>query len=151
MTKNYDDIDAILINHLQDGFPICEQPYLQAANELNLTEKDVLARLNKLLEDGILTRFGALYHAEKMGGALTLAALKVPENDFENVTKIVNAFPEVAHNYQRNHELNMWFVIATETQQELDATLEKIEQQTGLPIFNMPKINEYFVGLRLEA
>lgn len=151
MTKTYDDIDAKLINHLQDGFPICDQPYSQVANELGLSESDVLARLKKLLENGTLTRFGALYHAEKMGGALTLAALKVPEADFENVTEIVNAFPEVAHNYQRNHELNMWFVVATETPQQLDETLEKIEQQTGLHVFNMPKINEYFVGLKLEA
>lgn len=151
MTKNYDEIDARLINHLQEGFPICEQPYLQVANELDLTEDDVLTRLKILLEHGTLTRFGALYHAEKMGGALTLAALKVPEANFEKVTEIVNAFPEVAHNYQRNHELNMWFVVATETPQQLDETLEKIEQQTDLHVFNMPKINEYFVGLKLEA
>jgi siroheme decarboxylase len=151
MTKSYDDIDAKLINHLQNSFPICEQPYLQIANELNLTEKDVLTRLKELLENGTLTRFGALYHAEKMGGALTLAAIKVPENEFEKVTAIVNAFPEVAHNYQRNHELNMWFVLATETPSQLTETLEKIELQTGLHVFNMPKINEYFVGLKLDA
>lgn len=151
MTKHYDEIDARLINHLQEGFPICEQPYLQVANELDLTEDDVLNRLKTLLENGTLTRFGALYHAEKMGGALTLAALKVPEANFEKVTEIVNAFPEVAHNYQRNHELNMWFVVATETPQQLDETLAKIEQQTDLHVFNMPKINEYFVGLKLEA
>ncbi|MDD2863122.1 MAG: Lrp/AsnC family transcriptional regulator [Methylococcales bacterium] len=151
MTKHYDEIDASLINHLQDGFPICDEPYLQVANELGLTEDDVLNRLKKLLENGTLTRFGALYHAEKMGGALTLAALKVPDADFEKVIEIVNAFPEVAHNYQRNHELNMWFVVATETPLQLDETLEKIELQTGLHVFNMPKINEYFVGLKLEA
>jgi DNA-binding Lrp family transcriptional regulator len=149
--KTYDDIDAKLINHLQNGFPICDTPYLQVANELNLTEEDVLNRLKKLLENGTLSRFGALYHAEKIGGALTLAAIKVPDADFENVTKIVNSFPEVAHNYQRNHELNMWFVVATETPEQLTLTLEKIEQQTKLHVFNMPKINEYFVGLKLEA
>jgi DNA-binding Lrp family transcriptional regulator len=149
--KSYDDIDAKLINHLQNGFPICDTPYLQVANELELTEKDVLERVKKLLENGTLSRFGALYHAEKMGGALTLAAIKVPEQLFEKVTEIVNSFPEVAHNYQRNHELNMWFVVATETTEQLALTLEKIEQQTGLPILNMPKINEYFVGLKLEA
>ena len=147
----YDDIDARLINHLQDGFPVCNSPYLQVANELNLTEEDVLERIKKLLENGTLTRFGAMYHAEKMGGALTLAAIKVPENNFEKVTEIVNAFPEVAHKYQRNHELNMWFVVATETSEQLAMTLAAIELKTGLPVFNMPKINEYFVGLKLEA
>lgn len=151
MTKNYDPIDAELINFLQTDFPICDSPYLQVANALGLTEKEVLTRLQRLLETGVLTRFGALYHAEKIGGALTLAALKVPEKDFEKVTEIVNAFPQVAHNYARNHELNMWFVVATETQVQLDETLAKIERQTGLKVFNMPKIKEYFVGLKLEA
>jgi DNA-binding Lrp family transcriptional regulator len=151
VTKPYDDVDATLINHLQDGFPICDEPYLQVANELNLSESNVLERLKKLLKNGTLTRFGALYHAEKMGGALTLAAMKVPETDFEKVTEIVNAFPEVAHNYARNHELNMWFVVATETAEQLETTLAAIELQTGLTVFNMPKINEYFVGLKLEA
>ena len=151
MAKSYDDIDARLINHLQDGFPICDAPYLQVANELGLTESDVLKRLKNLLENGTLSRFGALYNAERMGGALTLAAIKVPEMDFETVTQIVNAFPEVAHNYARNHELNMWFVVATETPEQLAATLAAIECQTGLRVYNMPKLNEYFVGLKLEA
>lgn len=151
MTKNYDSTDAVLINFLQTEFPICDTPYLQVANALGLTEQEVLTRLQKLLETGVLTRFGALYHAEKIGGALTLAALKVPEKDFEKVTAMVNAFPQVAHNYARNHELNMWFVVATETTAQLDETLAEIELQTGLKVFNMPKINEYFVGLKLEA
>ena len=147
----YDAIDAQLINYLHDGFPICESPYRQVATQLGLTENDVLTRLQTLLDSGIISRFGPLYHAERMGGALTLAALKVPQEHFEKVTEIVNAFSQVAHNYARNHELNMWFVLATETQQELEQTLIDIESQTGLPVYNMPKLNEYFVGLKLEA
>jgi len=146
-----DDIDRNIINTLQHGFPVCDRPYLQAATELGLTEQELLDRLQALLDDGTLSRFGPLYHAELMGGALTLAAVKVPEHRFDEVTEIINAFPEVAHNYARNHELNMWFVIATETSEQLQQTIDAIEQHTGLPVFNMPKINEYFVGLKLEA
>ena len=156
MAKNvfepaYDSIDAQLINFLQEGFPICESPYRQVASKLGLAENEVLTRLQTLLDDGIISRFGPLYHAERMGGALTLAAIKVPLEQFEQVTDIVNAFPQVAHNYARNHELNMWFVLATETQQVLEQTLVDIELQTGLRVYNMPKLNEYFVGLKLEA
>jgi len=156
MAKNvfepaYDPIDAQLINFLQEGFPICESPYRQVASKLGLTENEVLTRLQTLLDDGIVSRFGPLYHAERMGGALTLAAIKVPPEQFEQVTEIVNAFAQVAHNYARNHELNMWFVLATETQQALEQTLVDIESQTGLRVYNMPKLNEYFVGLKLEA
>lgn len=146
-----DNIDRQIINQLQDGFPVCAAPYQHAAQQLGISEADLLARLQALLADGTLSRFGPLYHAERVGGALTLAAVKVPLERYDEVTDIINAFPEVAHNYQRNHVLNMWFVLATETPAQLQQALADIEQQTGLPVYNMPKINEYFVGLRLEA
>ncbi|WP_262966919.1 Lrp/AsnC family transcriptional regulator [Methylobacter psychrophilus] len=146
-----DDIDRHIINTLQAGFPVCDAPYQQVAMQLGLTEQALIERLQTLLDNGTLTRFGPLYHAELMGGALTLAAVKTPLDRFAEVTEIINAFPEVAHNYARNHALNMWFVIATETPEQIRHTLTAIEQKTGLAVVNMPKINEYFVGLKLEA
>lgn len=146
-----DDIDKAIINGLQQGFPITTTPYRQVANALGLTEEELINRLQRLLDDGVLSRFGPMYHAEQMGGALTLAALKVPDERFDEVTEIVNAFPEVAHNYARNHTLNMWFVLATEKPEQVVAVIHEIERRTGLTVFNMPKINEYYVGLQLEA
>lgn len=145
-----DALDKAIINRLQHGFPICLSPYRQVAGELGISESDLLNRLQSLLAEGVLSRFGPMYHAEQMGGALTLAALKVPEHRFEEVTAIVNAFPEVAHNYARNHDLNMWFVLATEQPEQVAAVIAEIENQSGLPVFNMPKIKEYFVGLQLQ-
>jgi len=146
-----DEIDRRIINALQAGFPISERPYQEAAQALGLSEQELLDRLDNLLIDQTLSRFGPLYDAEAMGGALTLAALQVPEDRFEEVTQIVNAFPEVAHNYARSHALNMWFVLATETPEQLQQALAGIERQTGLTVYNMPKLTEYFVGLKLEA
>ncbi|WFP49996.1 AsnC family transcriptional regulator [Methylomonas sp. EFPC3] len=146
-----DTIDKRIVNRLQQGFPICESPYRRVAEELGLTEDCLLTRLRALLADGVLSRFGPMYHAEQMGGALTLAAIKVPEERFDEVTEIVNAFPEVAHNYARNHALNMWFVLATEQPQQVASVIAEIERLTGLTVYNMPKINEYYVGLQLEA
>jgi len=146
-----DNIDRALINHLQEGFPICDSPYQQVANQLNISEHDLLTRLQMLLDSGVLSRFGPMYHAEQMGGALSLAAIKAPEEKFEQITDLINALPEVAHNYARQHALNMWFVLATETPEQLQQTIKKIEQQTGLVVYNMPKIKEYFVGLKLKA
>jgi DNA-binding Lrp family transcriptional regulator len=145
------EIDRRIINALQSGFSVCGRPYLQTAMELGLTEQELIDRIQALLADGTLTRFGPLYHAEQMGGALTLAAVSAPSDRFDEIAEIINAFPEVAHNYERNHELNMWFVIATETPDQLRKTLAAIEQRTGLHVYNMPKITEYFVGLKLEA
>jgi len=146
-----DNIDRALINRLQEGFPICNSPYQQVANQLNISEHDLLTRLQMLLDAGVLSRFGPMYHAEQMGGALSLAAIKAPEEKFEQIADLINALPEVAHNYARQHALNMWFVLATETPEQLQQTIKKIEQQTGLVVYNMPKIKEYFVGLKLKA
>lgn len=141
-------IDKVLINRLQDGIRVCDRPYLALAQELNISEDEILARLQRMLDDGRLSRFGPMFHAERMGGGLTLAAMAVPQSEFDEVAAKVNQFPEVAHNYERNHELNMWFVLATETPQAIGDTIKKIELTTGYPVYNMPKKEEFYVGLR---
>jgi len=146
-----DEIDRVIINTLQEGFPICASPYKKVAETLNISEQALIERLQTLLDSGILSRFGPLFHAEQMGGALTLAAVKAPKDSYDTIAKIINAFPEVAHNYAREHALNMWFVLATETPEQIQQVISQIEVQTGLTVYNMPKIQEYFVGLKLEA
>ena len=146
-----DVIDRNIINRLQQGFPICEFPYAQVAAELGLSETELLQRLENLLDTGVLSRFAPMYHAERLGGGLSLAALAVPAERFEEVTAIVNAFPEVAHNYARQHSLNMWFVLATEQPERIAEVIELIEQQTALTVYNMPKQTEYYIGLKFEA
>jgi siroheme decarboxylase len=146
-----DDIDRAIINDYQGGFPLVCDPYAEMGASLGIQADEVLARVTRLLEGGTLSRFGPMYHAEKMGGGLTLAALEVPEDDFERVVELVNGFDEVAHNYARDHIFNMWFVIATETPEGVARTIAGIEAATGLKVHNMPKQEEFFVGLRFEA
>jgi siroheme decarboxylase len=146
-----DEVDRRLINALQGGFSIAERPYAEVATRLGLDEDDVIARLERLLEDGVLSRFGPMYDAERLGGGLTLAAMAVPEDRFEEVTGVVNGFPEVAHNYERTHELNMWFVLATERPERIGEVLREIEAATGLRVLDLPKLEEYFLQLRLSA
>jgi DNA-binding Lrp family transcriptional regulator len=146
-----DALDRRIINELQGGFPVCEHPFRKMAEHLGSTESELITRLGCMLEDGLLTRFGPMFHAENMGGALSLCAMQVPPERFEAVAAQVNAFPEVAHNYQRDHAMNMWFVLATETPQALEATLDRIEEQTGLRVFNLPKQEEFYVGLHFHV
>jgi DNA-binding Lrp family transcriptional regulator len=146
-----DELDRAIVDRLQTGFPVCERPFREAARALRTTEDDLIARIDRLLGDGTLTRFGPLFHVEKMGGAFTLAAIAVPQAELERTAAAVNAFPEVAHNYAREHALNMWFVLATETAAATDAAIAKIEARTGLPVLTFPKEREFFVGLDLKA
>lgn len=146
-----DDTDRAIVNALQGGFPICERPYLEAANKLGLTENELIARLERLLADKTFTRFGPLYNADRMGGAFTLAAMSVPEELFDAVAEQINALPQVAHNYRREHKLNMWFVLATDTKEGIADAIREIERMTGLPVFNFPKEEEFFLELRFAA
>lgn len=146
-----DSTDRSIVNALQQGFPVGERPYRDAAALLGISEDELIARIGKLLEDGVLTRFGPLYQAERLGGAYTLAAMRVPQADFERVAAAVNALPEVAHNYARDHEFNLWFVLATETQDGIARATGRIERDTGLPVYLMPKREEFFVGLNLAV
>jgi len=146
-----DEVDKRLINALQGGFPLVAEPYRQVADAVGMSEAELLRRLDSLLERRILTRFGPMFQIERAGGAFVLAALRVPEADFERVAAQVNAFPEVAHNYRREHDLNMWFVLATATPQGIAEIIAAIEAATGLPVFAFPKEREYFVEMKLHA
>lgn len=147
----FDATDRALINALQGGFPLCDEPYRAVGDALGLAEAEVISRLQGLLERKVLTRFGPMYQIERIGGAFVLAALKAPEADYERIAASVNALPEVAHNYRREHALNMWFVLATETPDGIAAAIEKIESATGLTVFAFPKEREYFVEMKLDA
>jgi DNA-binding Lrp family transcriptional regulator len=146
-----DEIDRRLINALQGDFPLVAEPYRQVAEALGLDEAEVLRRLDALLERRVLTRFGPMFQIERAGGAFVLAAMRVPEAEFERVAEQVNAFAEVAHNYRREHNLNMWFVLATATPQGIGEAIAAIEARTGLPVFAFPKEREYFVEMKLRA
>lgn len=148
---NLDATDRAIINALQGGFPLSDRPYQDAAQKLDLDEDALIERIKALLDGGVLSRFGPMIHAEKMGGGLTLAALRVAPADFERITQLVNAHPEIAHNYRRNHDFNMWFVIATETPEGIDETIAAIERETGLEVLNVPKLEEFFIGLNFQV
>jgi len=146
-----DAIDRQIVNDLQGDFPIGERPYRDAAKKLGLSEEELLFRIERLLNSGVLSRFGPMYNAERIGGGLTLAAMAIPEDEFDAVADTVNGFIEVAHNYQRDHRFNMWFVIATATPDGVRQTIERIEAATGHPVYDFPKVEEFFVGARFEA
>jgi DNA-binding Lrp family transcriptional regulator len=146
-----DDLERRIVSTLQRGFPLVARPYAAAARDLGIDEATLIRKLKDLLEQGALTRFGPLFNADRLGGAFTLCAMSVPEAAFERVCAVVNAFPEVAHNYEREHRLNMWFVLATAEPGQIAGVIERIEAETGYSVLDFPKLDEYFIGLELAA
>ncbi len=146
-----DSVDREIINQFQGDFPIVDRPFLALAEKLDIAESEVMTRIRFMLDDGLLTRFGPLYNIDKMGGTFSLCAMQVPEDTFEDIADKVNQFPEVAHNYERDNRLNMWFVIAAESEPELGEIIKRIEQATDLQVFNFPKQREFYVNFRLSV
>ena len=146
-----DDLDRRLINRLQLGLPLVPRPWEALAEELHSDAAALRARVQALLDDGTLTRFGPMFDIDRLGGAFTLAALSVPEERFDAVATILDGLPEVAHNYRREHQWNMWFVLGCATPQGIAETIARIEALTGLPVLNLPKEETYHVGLHFAV
>ncbi|SDO36779.1 DNA-binding transcriptional regulator, Lrp family [Lutimaribacter pacificus] len=146
-----DATDRLLLNVLQDGFPLCSHPFAAVGEALGLAESEVIDRVHRLRDLGAITRFGPFIDAEAMGGAFCLCAMEVPAERFEAVVTLVNAHPEVAHNYERVHRLNMWFVLACDRPEAIARVADRIEAETGLTVLRFPKLQEFFIGFRVPA
>ncbi|MFO1109350.1 MAG: Lrp/AsnC family transcriptional regulator [Bradyrhizobium sp.] len=140
-----------IVNGLQGGFPLTSRPFRDAGRELGLTEAELLEGVQDLARSGTLSRFGPLWNAEQVGGAVCLAAMAVPQQCFEEVAAKVNAHAEIAHNYERAHALNMWFVISSDDPSRIEQVIAEIERETGIAVHAMPKLREFFVGFRVEV
>lgn len=150
-TVELDELDRRIINRLQEGFPLVAEPFAVVAAELDCCPEDLVARLASLRRRNIVTRFGPFIDAVAIGGAFCLCAMAVPPDQFDSVAETVNSFHQVAHNYERDHVLNMWFVLATETPAGIEAVASSIENRTGLSVHCFPKLEEYFIGFRVAA
>lgn len=146
-----DATDRAILNALQEGFPLTPRPYDDAGAALGLSGAALIARLERLREIGAITRFGPFFDAAAMGGAFCLCALTAPDAEFDRIVALVNAHPEVAHNYARDHALNMWFVLATPIPEGIAAAADRIEAKTGLTVWRFPKLEEFFIGFRVAA
>ncbi|MFJ4290540.1 Lrp/AsnC family transcriptional regulator [Cupriavidus sp. NPDC089707] len=151
LADTIDAVDRRIINALQRGLPLVPRPYAEAAAALGIVEDELLARLRQLLDHGVLTRFGPLYQIERAGGRFVLCACHAPEPRLDAVAGAINAFPEVAHHYQRTHHLNLWFVLAVARGEDVAPVLARIAAAADVEILPFPKEREFFVNLFLPA
>ncbi len=149
--RSLDPTEKAVINGLQGGFPLTHRPFRDAGAELGLSEGELIDGVGGLLAGGQLSRFGPLWNAEALGGAVCLAAMAVPPERFDEVAERVNAHPEIAHNYERDHAFNMWFVVSAPDGGSIERVIAEIARETGIGVQAMPKTREFFVGFRVEV
>lgn len=144
-----DPLNRTLINHLQRGLPICAEPYAALAQQLGLEVGDIVQRIGQFLDSGLASRFGPMFQIERAGGAFSLVATHADEADFERIAAQINARHEVAHNYRRDHWLNIWFVLACANPDDIERVLAELEAECGCDMLNFPKEHEFYVQLYL--
>lgn len=134
-----DDINRSILNLIQSDFPLTPRPYLTIAEDLGLSEDDVLTRVKRLKKEGFIRRIGGNFVPEKLGFISTLCAARVPEDKIDSFAAIVNRYPGVTHNYQRNNEFNIWFTFIAPSMDEIHENLDRIRLETGIKdIINLP-------------
>ncbi|MGB9618663.1 MAG: AsnC family transcriptional regulator [Desulfomonilaceae bacterium] len=133
-----DDIDRKLLNEIQSRFPIEPHPYQVIGNRIGIEEAEVLARIAKLRADGIIRRIGASIDSRRIGFVSTLLAAKVPPDKFDSFVRIVNSCPGVTHNYERKHDINVWFTLISPSHEEKLRTIERLSKETGIEIMEFP-------------
>lgn len=141
-----DAIDRRLLNEFQSDLPLCERPYAVMAERLGVEESEVIARLRGLTDRGAVSRVGPVFRPKRIGVS-TLAAMAVPAERLAAVAALVSTYPEVNHNYEREHRYNLWFVLTAPDQESLARVVEEIGRRTGLPVLDLPMLAEYHIDL----
>ena len=141
-----DALDRRLLDEFQSGIPLAPRPFALMAEQLGVTETEVIARLQRLTEAGAVSRVGPVFRPRQVG-ASTLAAMAVPPERLAEVATLVNGFPEVNHNYEREHDFNLWFVLTAPDRTRLERVLDEIGRRAGLPVLDLPMLAEYHIDL----
>ena len=135
-----------LLNDFQRDFPLSSRPYQDIANALGVNEDDVLTALSELNDNNFISRIGPIIPPNHIGVS-TLVAMAIPEQQLQAVADIISAYPEVNHNYEREHTFNLWFVAIASDAEHLQAILDAIEQETGYKTMSVPLLDDFFIDL----
>ncbi|MEW6770970.1 MAG: Lrp/AsnC family transcriptional regulator [Bacillota bacterium] len=152
--KGLTEAERQLLNAMQQGFLPVPEPFKEVAARLGLTEEEVLSELRRLKEAGVIRRLGAIIDSRKIGYTGTLCAMRVPEERIPEAAAVINSFPEVTHNYVREHDYNVWFTILAPSEERINKIVNSIKEQTGITAFlNLParRIFKIRVNFDLEG
>jgi len=147
-----DEIDKKILNILQKEFPLKERPFQIVAERCGLTEEEALGRIQKMKDEGIIRRIGAVFDGAKLGRASTLCAARVPEEKIENFVDVVNAYKGVTHNYLRDNEYNVWFTVNAASLKDIELFLVALKEKTGVTdILDMRAVRTFKIDASFEV
>lgn len=145
----YSELERSLLNNFQQGFPLCERPYAEMAQQLGVSEQQVIDTLQQLQSRKVVSRIGPVFRTGRIG-ASTLAAMAIPPTRLDEIAALINSYEAVNHNYEREHEFNLWFVATAADETQLLAILTDIEQRSGIRVMRLPMLEDYHIDLGFE-
>ncbi|MDY0164150.1 AsnC family transcriptional regulator [Desulfobotulus sp.] len=147
-----DALDKKLLNGIQSGFPVCARPYAVIGERLGMEEAEVLSRLQRLKDTGIIRRIGGNFGPENLGYFSTLCAARVPEDKVDFFAEVVNRYPGVTHNYIRENDWNVWFTFIEPSREIIARNLEEIAEETGVAdILNLPATHVFKIRAKFSV
>lgn len=148
-----DGLDGRILDRVQSGFPVCERPFAELADEIGIEEDELIARIKTLREQGVIRRFGAVFDSRKLGYVSTLVGVKIPnQDDIPAVAAEVNTYLEVTHNYQRVDEYNLWFTLIAASQERIEQIIQRIGSLPQVAeIRNLPALRLYKIKADFRA
>jgi DNA-binding Lrp family transcriptional regulator len=147
-----DEFDKSILNRIQADFPIDSRPFARIAKELGLNEDEVIRRVKAMKDSGIVRRIGANFVPGKVGFVSTLCAARVPDEKIDSFSNVVNRYPGVTHNYQRENKFNIWFTFIARSTEEIEKNLAQIRAETGVDhILNMPATKVFKIRAQFEV
>lgn len=147
-----DDTDKNILNEIQSDFPITSNPFFELGKRLNLSELDVIERVKRLKDEGIIRRIGGNLQSSRLNFVSTLCAAKVPEEKIDHFVEIVNHHPGVTHNYLRNYDYNIWFTFIAQDMDYINNALRQISEETGVTeIMNLPAVKKFKIKVDFEV
>jgi len=149
--QQIDSIDKQLLNDIQWVFPLTDRPYLEISKLYNISEKDAMQRILHLKEIGLIRQINAIFDTRRLGYKSALVAFVVKHDKLNHVAEQVNKHPGVSHNYERNHEFNMWFTLAVPPNADMKTDLERLASTDGVTKYRvLPTLKLYKIGVRLD-
>lgn len=142
----FSSLQQRLLNDFQREFPLTPEPYAELAEALGVEEAAVLDLLQEMQDRRVISRVGPVFAPNRIGVS-TLAAMAVPPGRLEQIAEFINAYPEVNHNYEREHRFNLWFVLTAASAERLAELLAQIEDVTGLSVLSLPLLEEFHIDL----
>jgi siroheme decarboxylase len=146
-----DNIDKQILNDIQWSFPLADKPFLELAKKYQISEDEIIQRIKILKDTGIIRQISAIFDTRKLGYKSALVAFAVDKNKIDNVANEINKHPGVSHNYERNHEYNVWFTLAVPPDGDMKADLDKMAALEGVLKYRvLPTLKMYKIGVKLD-